>query len=593
MAKKQDNNISSMIDEVLSEANMSASKERTLVDVITFCEDKRFLDLLGQDPPMSLWPMQKIVLKMFYRGTRGNEHLELTQGEIDILEAIAKNETLDYEEAQGGFRQVIDKYKRGHPHNQMLLVMGRRSSKTLMVSIIAAYEAYKCLETPEGNPHKYYKLSPDKPIAILNVAVSEAQAMDPLFKEIRSRIARSPYFSDKINHTASTLSEVYLLTDNDKRENATRKAKGMSILIDGSIVLKSGHSNSASLRGQAAICILFDEFAHFQNSSGKSSGDQVYGALVPSTRQFGMDGKVVLLSDPLGKDGMFWKLFQMSQEQDQNADGTTIYKHEEILALQLPTWCMNPNVEFAREELEKNEKPKNPLQFMGSWAARFMGEAGALLFNQTKVEECINIGWREPKRGDPKTTYYIHLDPASTSHNYALALVHCVTMKNQYGEIRRKVVVDMVKYWRPEGGIPISIHMVEKTIMDLCLRFRVGKVTFDAFQSAGTIERLRLCGIRAEETQFTPSYTTEVYGELRTLVNEGDIMLCPDQLLIGEMKNMLYKYVSRGIKRFFDPKSMYPSDDVTDAVAGASYQALTTKVKKSLPMPGVVRMGYR
>jgi len=71
--------------------------------------------------------------------------------------------------------------------------------------------------------------------------------------------------------------------------------EGIHIPVEGSIVLKSGHSNSASLRGQAAICILFDEFAHFMTSTGKQSGDEVYNALVPSVKQFGVDGKVVLL----------------------------------------------------------------------------------------------------------------------------------------------------------------------------------------------------------------------------------------------------------------------------------------------------------
>lgn len=588
MGKKKENVFKQLVDDLVNDSVVE-STEREILDVITFCEHPHYLNFLGQDPPLNLWPMQKIVLKLFYRGTKGNKHLQLDDTELAILDDITKNEELDYENDYGGFQQVIDKYKRGNIHNLMLLIMGRRSSKTMMVSIIAAYEAYKLLETPEGNPHKYYKLSPDKPIAILNVAVSESQALDPLFKEIKSRLARSPYFENKINHDKTTLNQLYLLTDADKRENSKRRAQGSSIMVDGSVVLKSGHSNSASLRGQAAICILFDEFAHFMSSSGKSSGDEVFNALVPSTKQFGLDGKVVLLSDPRGKDGMFWKLFQMAQAKEKLDDGSEVPTNDEIIALQIPTWRMNPTESLSKENLERTERVKNAIAFNCSWGARFQGEAGDKLFDERRVIECVNLAYKEPPMGSPMYTYYMHLDPATTSHNYALALAHVVTYRINTGEIRKKVFVDKIKYWRPSKGVPVDINAVEKEIRDLCRKFRVAQVSFDSFASQPTIQRLQMCGIRAIETPFTATYISAIYGELKNLINQGEIELPNDQLLVGEMKNLRFKIVSRGIKRFFDPQSEYPSDDCCDAVASCSWQALYADVKMTLPRSVLVR----
>lgn len=593
MSKKKQGNLAQMIDDVIFEATASADKDREVVDVITFCESPEYLDFLGQDPPFSLWPMQKIVLKLFYRGTRGNEHLALTQEEIDILEDIAKNEELDYIDEQGGFWQILEKYKRWQKHNILMLVMGRRSSKTAMVSIIAAYESYKLLETPEGNPHKFYRMPPDKPIAILNVAVSESQAYDPLFKEIQSRIARGPYFSDKVNHGAGGKQELFLLTDADKRENAARIKRGMKIPLQGSVVLKSGHSNSASLRGQAAICVLFDEFAHMQTSSGKQSGDEVYNALVPSTRQFGLDGKVVLLSDPRGKEGIFWRLFMMGQEQKSDDEGNVTWTNDEILPLQLPTWRMNPNEEFSRDNLERTERAKDPLAFWTTWNARFQGETGTRLINEQRLMDCIDFEKSEAQFGDPRYTYYLHLDPATNSHNYAMSLVHVVSLASRKGELKRKVVLDKLKYWTPTKDGPVSIEAVEREIRDICKRFRVGRVTFDAWQSAQTIERLRLAGINAGETPYTASYITKIYTELRNLIHEGDLVLYPNLQIIGELKNLRYKLVTRGFKRMFDPKSEFPSDDCADSLAGAVYQALNAKVMQGLPPSGVVYTGYR
>jgi len=580
--------LSKMIDVVLGESD---KKESDPVDIITFCEDPRFLNLKNQDPPFELWPMQKIVLKLFYRGSRGNEHLQLDDEEMKILEDIAATEELDYNEDQGGFKQIIDKYKRWNPHNTMLLIMGRRSSKTLMVSIIAAYQAYLLLELK--NPHKYYRLTLDKPIAILNVAVSEQQAYDPLFKEIKSRMARAPYFADKINFDKITQNTMYLLTESDKKENARRQAEGINIPLEGSIVLKSGHSNSASLRGQAAICILFDEFAHFMTSSGKQSGDEVYHALVPSVKQFGLDGKVVLLSDPRGKEGMFWRLFEMSQQKEVLDDKSVRYLNEEILGVQLPTWRMNPNKEFGREELERTEKQKDPQSFFTTWAARFVGEAGEKIFTEEIISNNIDFGFVEPVYGNPKYNYFIHLDPATTSHNYALAMVHPIPMVSSQGEVKTRIVVDIIKFWKPSKEGPVNITAVENSIRDLCKKFRVAQVSFDSFQSAQTIQRLSYCGIKAKETPFTATHITAVYGELRNLLINRDIVLPPNQLLIGEMKNLRYKFIARGFKRMFDPKSEYPSDDCCDALAGACYEALHVQAAQQLPRSVLVRTGFK
>jgi len=123
-----------LIDRIIASHNKENDAHH-IVDIITFCENPHFLNFLGQDPKIFLWPMQRIVLKMFYRGSDGNEHLHLTDDEIGILKQISKDEELDYDDHLGGFDHVIDKYNEGTEFTHLLLIMGRRSSKTMMVSI--------------------------------------------------------------------------------------------------------------------------------------------------------------------------------------------------------------------------------------------------------------------------------------------------------------------------------------------------------------------------------------------------------------------------------------------------------------------------
>ena len=592
MPKKQDNAVS-LIDRILASAQSGIDEDRKVVDVITFCEDKNYLNFLGQDPPIELWPMQKIVLKLFYRGTEGNEHVYLTDEEINVLKTIAKEEKLDYESKWGGFEQVIDKYRRNVEFTHLLLIMGRRSSKTMMVSIIAAYEAYKLCECPEGNPHKRYRIAPDKPIHIINAAVSEAQALDPLFAEIEARIFRSPYFLGKVNHESSIKGKLYILTDADKRENARRLERGIKTMHSGSIILMSGHSNSGSLRGHATKCLLLDEFAHFVTTSGRSSGDEVYNALTPSMKQFGKHGKIVILSDPRGKEGMFWKLFTLAQKRTLDKNGTYHFNHDDYLALQIPTWRMNPNEEFSYKTLEQEERPKDPAGFLSTWGARFMGAEGMKFFDPVKIDACVDMRKGEIQLPNPSDSYYIHLDPATTNHNYALCMVHPQTYVNEQRDIKRKIIVDLVKYWTPDDKGPVKIKDVEDTIVSLCRRFKVASVTFDSFQSSQTIQNLRVRRINAFETPYRSGYIMDIYGELRTLVNNEDLVLYPHQQLIGEMKELMHQIINRGFRKFFDEKSDYPSDDIVDALAGAAYQALHSVVIKQLPQSGVVWTGRR
>lgn len=596
MPKKKHTFLNDLIEKVATEAEIEAGRHRNLVDIITFCEESKYLNLLDQNPPLKLWPMQKIVLKLFYRGSRGNEHLALTQDEINLLEEIAETESLDYEQAYGGFRMILEKYHLGYDFQTLLLVMGRRSSKTLMVSIIASYEAYKLLETPEGNPHKFFGLSPDKPLAILNVAVSEKQAYDPLFLEIESRLSRSNYFLDKINYSASGKGNIYLLTEADKRENARRLAAGVNILLDGSIVLMSGHSNSASLRGKASPVVLFDEIAHFINSAGRQSGDEAYRALTPPVKPFGKYGRIILLSDPRGRDGMFWKLFQMSQEIETDENGRPVldehgnkkYLHPDILGLQLPTWRMNPSPELRREKLEFEERTKDPISFASTWGARFLGEEGIRFFDERKITACIDPAGVANTTPNPKYVYHIHLDPATTSHNYALSMVHAVTYVNQSQQVKRRVVLDVCRFWRPSEQGPVNIMEVETFVRDLCRRFRVATVTFDQFNSAQTVQRLRAMGVNAFETRFTNMYLSAIYGELKSLINMEDLVLYPHYQLVGELKHLKYKILRQGFRRFFDEESEFPSDDCCDSLAGAAYMALNYHVKRPLPRSQVV-----
>jgi len=252
---------------------------------------------------------------------------------------------------------------------------------------------------------------------------------------------------------------------------------------------------------------------------------------------------------------------------------------------------MNPNPNFKKEKLEREERPKDPIAFLNSYAARFTGELGMKMFDGARLEACINLNHKDQPFGDPRYAYYVHLDPATTSHNYALCMAHAINVANQKAERRLRIVVDLIRLWRPSGHGPIDISMIEKFLIELSRKFNIVQMSFDSFQSAQTIQRLKSCGIKAVETPFSPTYTSEIYGELRNLVHQGDIIIPHDEQLVGEMRELLYKINGKHIKPMPNVRSPdFHTDDCVDALAGAAYQAMFSKVKASLPRSAVAYM---
>lgn len=316
----------------------------SIVDIISFCEDERFLSMNGQNGNISLWPMQKIILKSFYRGTIGNENIIIYDNETDLIKKISKENKFDYENENELINQLsYSKYDIDRP-SILLNVFGRQGSKTTLSAIIACYEAYKLLETPNGNPQAYYNLFKNTPISILAV---EMNLFSSLFDRISRVIALSPYFKDKIG-IKSTNHKIHILTEEDKKENK-KIGENSTNEIYGSIVIQSIRKD-VSLRGNNAICVLMDEFSNYKNQ------DAVFNSLLPAVSKFKEDGKVIISASPLDRKDFLWNLFE---------------KPGNKTVIQLPTWAINQNL--TKEVILNTPGVEENSQFHNEYGARFVG----------------------------------------------------------------------------------------------------------------------------------------------------------------------------------------------------------------------------
>ncbi|NJL70407.1 MAG: hypothetical protein HC888_01755 [Candidatus Competibacteraceae bacterium] len=88
-------------------------------DIITFVEDPKYLGIRKTRDRPGLYPLQRIALKAFYRGSRGNEHLTLDNEEREYL----KRHGFDKDENGN----IIKKFDSDAVFfNELMLIWGRR-----------------------------------------------------------------------------------------------------------------------------------------------------------------------------------------------------------------------------------------------------------------------------------------------------------------------------------------------------------------------------------------------------------------------------------------------------------------------------------
>lgn len=551
-----------------------------IVDIISFCESPYLLNLPSNN--FHLYPGQRILLKGFYMGSMGNEDLKLTDEEwqwlydrIDVYETKELLEKLKRQERTRGTPEFIR-------FQELTLVLGRRSSKTAMTSIIAAYEAYKVLTVGNGDPHSYYGIPFDKKIAIINVATAKKQAAE-LWDEIKARIRNSPFFSGRIE--GDVADEIHLFTNRDLR----KRNEGIGNLeIEGSVLLRCGHSNPKSLRGGAVICLMFDELA-FYDEGAKVSGKQFYESLQPSVAQFANKGGgvIVEISSPGPKTGHFYTLYELSLAPES--------KHR--MSLRLPTWRFNP--EYTEENpILRDARASDPASYMVEYGADWP-ESG--LYGRYFPEELVTRAFEKgqeyglvqevhPSLG---CEYYCHVDPSATGANFVCATIKKFTYRDpNSGVVTPRLLLADLKVWVPQPNTGLDILKINDDLLAHFKRFNPRSVSYDHYPSDASLAFFKRNRINVIKTSYNRSFKERIYQNLKDLMVKGDLLLYGHELLEAELREIRFKFTPRGRSIGADKRGDVPTDDTADALAGACFMACTNYYK-GLPTPVTVYTGVR
>jgi hypothetical protein len=275
---------------------------------------------------------------------------------------------------------------------------------------------------------------------------------------------------------------------------------------------------------------------------------------------------------------------------------------ETRLAFKLPTWKVHIN--YNHDKLRKEFKFMSENEFGMEFGAEFSGTAGEKFIPDHYIDEAMEIGAEigliQREAGMPGMVYYAHLDPALSSHNYALVILHIeerMRLTERGGvvikEKTKMFIVDHIRVWQPVGNRSINVYEVDKYIADLARRFRFAMVSYDSWNSENSVRMLRRKGIPTRITAFNRAYKMRIYDHLEQLFVNHQLAL-PRKSKTAEMLEMELKclkrvYLPTGFKIEPNPDAQITTDDMCDALAGATGLAMDS-IYTGYPQSALVQL---
>jgi hypothetical protein len=383
-----------------------AKKKLQALNIIEFATGKDWLNISFKERPA-----QACILKSIYG-------MKLTKEELKIYRKITKNKK--------EFEAEIEK-------EEAILVLGARSGKSLIASIIALYEATR------KKWRKYLNRGEAGYIEVISTRQKQSEAI--IGANCLRLMENSPNLEGYIrDHTQSEL-----ILKNDMR-------------------ILSLPCNSTAGRGLPIVCLIFDEIGHFYTEGVRADKD-IFDALNPRRVQF-PGSKLILISTPSAKQGLLWNFFD---------DG---FKTAGRLTAQAETLFINPLVD---QKFLQKEKKRDIDNYRREFLAQFAERVEAFL-SYDLVVNSLKLAGDLPFKSEYQ--YFCGIDASGLAgrDKFSLAIAH---------EQENDIYVDKVKSWNLKDPDPIM-----RNIKELAGIFNFVEVSIDRYAKGWVMNALEKIGLK-------------------------------------------------------------------------------------------------
>lgn len=437
-----------------------------------------------------------------------------------------------YDSGRSNVREVIP----GVERREMILSIGRRSGKTALSACIAAYETYKLVL--KGHPQKYYGLPDANVIQIISIATDKDQA-GLLYRDVYGHFTSCGFFAGYMANATQTFATFQTPFDIDRFGSFADNPKArFSIKVTFRSCVAKG------LRGAGNIVVILDEVAHFTDA-GQSSAEAVYNAVTPSTSAFSpkdpndatrpmdpknptkdqdeveVEGRIILISSPLGRQGQFYKLFQIGMRGGRAA--------QNMLCIEAPTWEVNPTI--PAHEFEKHYV-KDQAVFFTEYGGQFTDRTRGWIEDSADLEACLEPSLRPKPKAPPRVPHFMGVDVALVNDYTSLAVGH--------NDEKGNVVLDYIG--RIKAGEGEFIHQerldfedVAAWIYEMSRRFFISKGMFDQWAGIPLEQALAKKGLKQlEAVHHTRAFSSQVYQNFKDMMLDRRLLLYDYPIPEGE-----------------------------------------------------------
>lgn len=538
-----------------------------IVDPITFCTAEWGLGLgRGGVPP--LYPTQRFLLKCYYNMPLGDSELRdiyvKDKFNEKVLYVFNEKEFFDYlrSEERINVKEITEARLNLH------LVIGRRGSKTSIVSFIVAYELYKLLK--HYSPQEYYNILPEDTIEITSVSTGEKTSKN-FYDRVTGNLERAPFFKQYMLSTPNKL-EMFFQTQRD----IDKYGKGGRA----SIKISAAACNAKGLRGPNNIFVVFDEAAFFfkDETGKKASSDKddkaIYAAITPSIAKFKNPdgtpaGRVIMISSPADRSGLFYEEYERSFNPTMS----------DLLMFQIPTWEMDPTMssQFLRAEYFKN-----PVLFNCEYGANFSDRLAGWIDDAELVRNAVVPGLRYKERSLERVPHFVGVDIGLKNDGTAVVVGHLESELDSSGQSRTMIQIDLaqIRYAKDEGKEYFKPEEMADWISEITGRFYVVKGLMDQYYGMAIIPELEKRNVNQYESRkFNDTLNSEIYQNLLTKFVSG-VMRLPegdpdpnkpserkDSELVAELLTLQATQKSKYVIRVSAPERDGSHDDLSDALA--------------------------
>lgn len=430
--------------------------------------------------------------------------------------------------------------------NQMHLVCGQRSGKSMTAAFIGTYTEHRVitmgLSHPRGLPG-YLGLSVKDPFEMGFLASNEAQSQDTIWAKYIALRRESPWFQ-RFTTWVKDQEENQNTPPGMKRWRYNESSREiLNEHPDIHLKCNSLNSNSSGLRGRTRIFAGVDEIAYMMSGDGRMSAKEIYEAMENSLQTVRSRAKLEKRPNWLG---LIASVSSPKSVQDYSME--LLKKAPDIsgmLAYHYATWEYNPyepreNFDSYYEKdpvaAEKNFGANPPLAAhpLISDVQRFRDivvdyelKPTARFNYPTFEEEGRRYITVETERVDllhRGTNRFIAFDAGLNFDSFAGACAHSETLIDaETGSQRTITVFDWVIRILPMGDLEVYFD----SLYAVCAKVRKSqplvRVEFDQWNSAQLIQQIRRLGVRAEKKGLK----SEDYIKFRADAHDGLIKMLP------------------------------------------------------------------